>query len=91
MSASAQRPLDKMIFREADRHPGRRLWVSPANAASRHFSYARILLDGSVSSVSFGTGERKTGLVCLGGAGTVRATGDYEDFLTGFVLPNGKV
>ena len=68
-------PLEKMVFRKTNAHPGRSVSVTPANSTNRHLSYARILLGPSVPSISFETDDRETGLICLSGEAVVILSG----------------
>ena len=68
-------PLEKMVFRKTNAHPGRSVSVTPANSTNRHLSYARILLGPSVPSISFETDDRETGLICLSGEAVVTLSG----------------
>jgi 5-deoxy-glucuronate isomerase len=74
MSAQAQLDMERMVFRATNRQPGRHVAVTPQNSANRRLCYARIILNGSVPSASFSTGNRETALICLSGRGTVRAS-----------------
>jgi 5-deoxy-glucuronate isomerase len=67
--------LEKIVFRKTNAHAGRSVSVTPANSTNRHLSYARILLNPSVASVSFQTDDRETGLICLSGEATVTLAG----------------
>jgi 5-deoxy-glucuronate isomerase len=67
--------LEKMVFRKTNAHAGRSVSVTPANSTNRHLSYARILLNPSVTSASFQTDDRETGLICLSGEATVTLAG----------------
>lgn len=66
---------DKVVFRRTHARKGRHISVTPANSATRHLSYGRIILDHDVPSVSFATGDEEVGLVCFSGAATVTAGG----------------
>jgi 5-deoxy-glucuronate isomerase len=79
MSTHTEVAREKMVFRKTNAHSGRKLCVTPANSTNRHLSYGRIILDGSVSSASFETGNHETGLICL--SGEARATVAGESFL----------
>jgi 5-deoxy-glucuronate isomerase len=50
--------------------------VAPATTAARHLHYGRIILDAG-DRISFETGERETGLVCLQGGASVRVAGTH--------------
>jgi 5-deoxy-glucuronate isomerase len=68
-------PLEKMVFRETDSKSGRNIIVTPNNSATQHLAYGRIILDPSLPSVRFATGNRETGLICLLGWATVSVDG----------------
>ena len=68
-----------MVFRATNRQIGRHVAVTPENSTNRHLSYGRIILNRSISSASFGTDNRETGLTCLSGEGFVRAAGRSFD------------
>jgi 5-deoxy-glucuronate isomerase len=75
MSTAAQLPTDKMVFRKTNAHVGRNIAVSPGNSTNQHLAYGRIILNSSKPSVSFSTGDRETGLICLSGEATVKVGG----------------
>jgi 5-deoxy-glucuronate isomerase len=75
MATQTQTPAEKMVFRKTNAHIGRHISVNPGNSTNRHLAYGRIILNRSESSVSFATGERETGLICLSGEATVRVAG----------------
>ena len=62
---------DQVVFRRTNAHKGRRISVTPANSATRHLSYGRIILDADVPAVSFEAGGEEVGLVCFQGTATV--------------------
>jgi len=62
---------DRVVFRRTNAHKGRRLSVTPANSATRHLSYGRIILDADVPRVQFGSDGDEVGLVCFNGSATV--------------------
>jgi 5-deoxy-glucuronate isomerase len=66
--------LDRCVVRNTAARKGRTESLTPGPTAARHLHYGRIILDPS-SRLSFETGERETGLVCLKGSATVRAGG----------------
>lgn len=84
MSAQAQIAAEKMIFRKTNSNLGRRISVTPANSTNKHLAYGRIILNASKPSVTFGVGERETGLICLSGEAAVEigsetvAIGQYD-------------
>ena len=63
------------IVRDTAAHTGRAISVTPGKTASRHLHYGRIILEPGDGRVSFDTGDRETGLVCLGTAATVEVEG----------------
>lgn len=71
MSTVAPAVSEKMIFRKTNAHAGRNLAVTPENSTMRHLGYARILLNATVPTISFSTGSRETGFVCLSGSAAV--------------------
>jgi 5-deoxy-glucuronate isomerase len=50
---------------------GRTIWVKPGETASRNLFYGRIILHTGDAAITFETGEKETGLVCLNGSATV--------------------
>lgn len=62
---------EKMIFRATHAHIGRQMAVTPANSATKHLCYGRIILNQSKPTEEFATGDRETGLVCLSGEATI--------------------
>jgi 5-deoxy-glucuronate isomerase len=73
-------PREKVVFRATDATPGRTLSVTPANSATQHLSYGRILLGPSVTSVSFDAAGDEVGLICFGGHAKVTVSGHAEPF-----------
>jgi 5-deoxy-glucuronate isomerase len=74
----------KLFFRDTASRPGRHLAVSPANSDLQHLSYARIRLqarhaDGALHRVSFETGARETGLLCMQGRCRLRVAPTETD------------
>ena len=66
--------LDRCVVRNTAARKGRSQSVTPATTAARHLHYGRIILD-RTDHLSFDTGERETGLVCLKGRATVKTGG----------------
>jgi 5-deoxy-glucuronate isomerase len=66
--------LETCVVRNTASRKGRTVAVSPGKTAARHLHYGRIILD-PASQLSFDTGPRETGLICLKGAATVRTEG----------------
>jgi 5-deoxy-glucuronate isomerase len=64
---------DTCVVRNTAGQKGRTLSVRPG-AASRHLYYGRIVLDAGDAPVRFETNQLETGLICLKGSATVRAT-----------------
>jgi 5-deoxy-glucuronate isomerase len=54
---------------------GRSLAVSPETAPTRYLHYGRIILDAGDPPVTFETGPKETGLICLRGSATVEVDG----------------
>jgi 5-deoxy-glucuronate isomerase len=69
-SAAKQALAERMVFRATHQQPGRHVAIRPGNSAMRHLAYGRILLRAE-ESVSFATGDRETGLICLSGRADV--------------------
>src|SRR5258708_631570 len=80
MSTQAGVSIEKMVFRKTNAQTGRHLAVTPANSTMRHLSYGRIILNASQPSVSFSNGAQETGMICLGGSGTVKLAGHEYNF-----------
>ena len=76
--ASATR--DRVVFRQTHAHRGRHLAVTPANSATRHLSYGRILLGPDVPRVHFDSGGDEVGLVCFSGTARVTVSGHTTPF-----------
>lgn len=94
MSTHASPASNNMIFRGTDRRAGRYISVTPDNSTNKHLSYGRIILNRSTPSVSFGTGNQETGLICLSGEATAKV--GSKDFEFGpydslYVPPAAKV
>jgi 5-deoxy-glucuronate isomerase len=64
------------IVRDTARKKGRTLSVSPGPAPTKFLHYGRIILDAGDAPISFATGERETGLICLAGSATVSVDGE---------------
>jgi 5-deoxy-glucuronate isomerase len=73
MGTLPQPAIDRMVFRKTNAQPGRNISVRPDNSTMRHLAYGRIILNAAVPSVSFGNGNRETGLICLSGRARVRS------------------
>jgi 5-deoxy-glucuronate isomerase len=63
------------VVRDTASRRGRHISVTPAKTASRHLHFGRIVLAPSDSPITFSTGERETGFVCLKGRGTIEVDG----------------
>jgi len=79
MSSQSAVAVDRMVFRKTNGQTGRHLAVTPENSTMRHLAYGRIRLNASVQNVSFGNGNRETGLILLSGSATVRTDGKEFD------------
>lgn len=65
----------RLYFPNTASRPGRHLAVSPKNSDLEYLHYARLRLDaGSSPTVSFETGPRETGLLCMKGSCRLRVT-----------------
>ncbi len=67
------------IVRNTAARKGRTRSVAPGTTAARHLHYGRIILDPTDSPVRVEPGTHETGLVCLGGQGTVAVGGRRFD------------
>jgi 5-deoxy-glucuronate isomerase len=63
------------IVRDTAARKGRTQSVAPGRTSARYLHYGRIILDAGDAPLEFSTGDRETGLVCLGGGATVAAAG----------------
>lgn len=67
------------VVRSTHQTIGRTVSVSPANSATRHLSYGRIILPAKDDSITFATGGSEHGFVCLNGAAVISVDGsDYR-------------
>jgi len=64
--------LDKLVFRKTNQHVGRLVSVTPRNSTNQHLSYGRIILNSTMPSAFFDSGEQETALICLSGTATVK-------------------
>ena len=67
------------VVRNTAARKGRTRSVAPGTTAARHLHYGRIILDSADASVRVDPGTHETGLVCLGGQGTVAVGGRRFD------------
>ena len=67
------------VVRNTAARKGRTRSVAPGTTATRHLHYGRIILDPMDSPVRVDPGTHETGLVCLGGQGTVAVGGRRFD------------
>jgi len=72
MEQAAQPAFEKMVFRKTNTQLGRHVSVSPSNSTHKHLAYGRIILNASTPQVSFSSGGRETGLICLSGSAEVK-------------------
>ena len=72
MSTLAQPVSVRMVFRKTNNRMGRHIAVSPSNSTNKHLAYGRIILNPKTPSVSFSTGDRETGMVCLSGSAELK-------------------
>jgi 5-deoxy-glucuronate isomerase len=54
---------------------GRTCSLAPGSGAVKHLHYGRIILDGGDPSLTFATGGKETGMICLAGSATIEAGG----------------
>jgi len=82
----------QLIFSGTASHLGRAVAVSPKNSALAHLCYARIRLSAELPKVAFGTEERETALMCMGGTCRVTVTGTAYDLDTfdAIYIPRGS-
>ena len=71
MSTQTKVQEERLIFRQTDKQKGRQIAVSPDNSAMKHLGYGRIILDEQMPLVTFDTGVREVGLICMTGKATV--------------------
>ena len=75
MNRETRAAFERMVFHKTNTKVGRNLSVTPDNSTMRHLSYGRIILNASKLAVSFVTGNRETGLICLSGEASVKVDG----------------
>jgi 5-deoxy-D-glucuronate isomerase len=68
--------LEKMTFRKTNSHVGRHISVSPRNSTNKYLAYGRIILNAKTPHVSFASGDRETGMVCLSGSAELRISSE---------------
>src|SRR5258708_6203693 len=76
MSTQTKTQEERLIFRQTDKQKGRHVAVSPDNSAMKHLGYGRIILDEQMPSITFDTGDRELGLICMTGKATVTTGGE---------------
>jgi 5-deoxy-glucuronate isomerase len=59
------------VVKGTHKQSGRTISVEPGKTASRNLYYGRIILKSGEASLTFETGTRETGLICLNGSATV--------------------
>jgi 5-deoxy-glucuronate isomerase len=77
----AATPIDpsRVVFRRTNAHRGRHISVDARTSPLERLAYGRIVLDQETPRVSFATGDREAGLICLEGRGSVTVAGaTYE-------------
>jgi 5-deoxy-glucuronate isomerase len=72
MEQAVQPAFEKMVFRKTNTQLGRHVSVSPSNSTHKHLAYGRIMVNASTPHISFSSGGRETGLVCLSGNAEVK-------------------
>jgi 5-deoxy-glucuronate isomerase len=63
------------VVRDTGKRRGRNISVTPETTAARNLHFGRIVLQESDAPVTFSTGDRETGLLCLKGHATVEVDG----------------
>jgi 5-deoxy-glucuronate isomerase len=71
MSSTRTLAPETCIVRDTAARKGRTQSVAPGTTAARYLHYGRIILDADDAPLEFATGDRETGLVCLGGGAMV--------------------
>jgi 5-deoxy-glucuronate isomerase len=74
MSTQMKESKGRMIFRKTNSRKGRNVAITPENSAMKHLIYGRIILDKELPSVTFATDKLETGLICLAGECTIKAS-----------------
>jgi 5-deoxy-glucuronate isomerase len=69
-------PTRELVFRNTASQKGRHISVTPRASAMDRLHYGRIVLDAEVPRVSFETGPREVGLICLAGSCTIEVKGE---------------
>jgi len=64
---------ESCVVKGTHKRPGRTISVEPGKTASRNLYYGRIILEAGADDLSFETGTRETGLICLNGSAAVTA------------------
>lgn len=77
---STPRTRDHVVFRGTNARRGRHLAVTPANSATSHLSYGRIVLGPDTPEVAFESGQDEVGLVCFSGTARVTVSGQPAAF-----------
>src|SRR5450432_3030393 len=62
---------DDCLIRGTHTRKGRTAWLNPDTKSVQHLHYGRVILDGDSAPLTFPTGMRETGLICLRGRATV--------------------
>ena len=63
------------VVRDTGSRRGRHISITPKNTAARHLHFGRIVLDATDAPITFSTGERETGFICLRGQAKIN---EYE-------------
>ncbi len=62
------------VLRATHLNKGRTVSLSPQTSPMQQLHYGRIILDAGDAPIEFSTGTHETGLICLGGRGSVRVS-----------------
>jgi len=73
-----QEARDQYIYRETNKHKGRKIAISPQNSSMKHLEYGRVILDSEVPAAEFQTGDREIGLICLAGSCSITVDGQSQ-------------
>jgi 5-deoxy-glucuronate isomerase len=78
MTMQTKEAVDRYVFRDTNKHKGRKISISPQNSSMKHLEYGRIILDSELPSEEFESGEREIGLICLSGECSIDVDGEVQ-------------
>ena len=79
MTMQRKEAADRYVFRDTNKHKGRKISISPQNSSMRHLEYGRVILDSEMSREEFESGAREIGLICLSGECSIDVNGEVRD------------